>query len=490
VLTLAIFLPLAGAAVVALLPRERQDSAKWIAAGVSAVVLAIAIGLFIAYDRDGTGYQFVTETTWIDSGSDFNSFELKYAVGLDGLSLPLVLLTAFLGLVSVLISWRIDLRPREYYAWLLVLETSLLGVFSSLDFLLFFLFWEIELIPMYFLITIWGSGNRVYSAWKYVLYTFFGSAFMLVGILALGFTAETFDLRELAQIGPIEGAIIPAWAMFGLISAAFLIKLPVVPVHTWLPDAHTDAPTAVSVILAGVLLKMGGYGLLRMSLSIMPDVAEDASIYLAIIAATSILYGAVMTLVQTDLKRLIAYSSVSHMGYVLLGASALGTVGLQGASMQMFTHGLITGMLFVLVGMVYDRAHTRNIPELSGLAHRMPFLTAMMMIAGLASLGLPALAGFVSEITVFLGTFEKHEALTIASVIGIVFAAGYILWMIQRVFWGEPNERWADLPDATAWWERGPLLAMTAVIVAVGVYPAWMMDVFETGVRPIAERMG
>ena len=487
-LTLAIFLPLAGALFVALAPKERQDWAKWVATAAATAVFALVIGLFVAYDRDEAGYQFVNETSWLSS--DFSSFNVDYAVGLDGLSLPLVLLTAFLGLISVLISWRIDLRPREYYAWLLVLEASLLGVFSSLDFVLFFLFWEIELVPMYFLITIWGSGNRVYSAWKYVLYTFFGSAFMLVGILVLGFTAGTFDLRELAQLGAIEGAILPAWAIFGLISVAFLIKLPVVPLHTWLPDAHTDAPTAVSVILAGVLLKMGGYGLLRMSLTIMPDVAEDASLYLAIIAAVSILYGAVMTLIQTDLKRLIAYSSVSHMGYVLLGASALGTVGLQGASMQMFTHGLITGMLFVIVGMVYDRAHTRQIPELSGLAHRMPFLTVMMMVAGLASLGLPALAGFVSEVTVFLGTFERHEALTIAGVVGVVFAAGYILWTIQRVFWGEPNERWASLPDATAWWERGPLLAMTAVIVAVGIYPAWMMDVFETGVRPIAERLG
>jgi NADH-quinone oxidoreductase subunit M len=487
VLTFAIFLPLAGAAIVALLPRERQDLAKWIAALVAAGVLAIVVGFFVAYDRDEAGYQFINETSWLSS--DFSSFNLDYAVGLDGLSLPLVLLTAFLGLVSVLISWRVELRPREYYAWLLVLETSLLGVFSSLDFVLFFLFWEIELVPMYFLITIWGSGNRVYSAWKYVLYTFFGSAFLLVGILTLGFTAGTFDLRELTQLGAIEGAVLPAWAIFALISAAFLIKLPVVPFHTWLPDAHTDAPTAVSVILAGVLLKMGGYGLLRMSLTIMPDVAEDASVYLAIIAAVSILYGAVMTLIQTDLKRLIAYSSVSHMGYVLLGASALGTVGLQGAAMQMFTHGLITGMLFVLVGMVNDRAHTRSIPELSGLAHRMPFITVMMMVAGLASLGLPALAGFVSEVTVFLGTFEKHEALTIAGVIGVVFAAGYILWTIQRVFWGEPNERWADLTDATAWWERGPLLAMTALIVAVGIYPAWMMDVFESGVLPIADRL-
>jgi len=488
VLSLVIFLPVAGAVVIAFLPKEQEQRVKWIAAGLSTVVLGVVAYLFVDYDRDAAGYQFVNSTTWLES--DFSEFKLNYAVGLDGLSLPLVLLTAFLSLVSVLISWRIDLRPKEYFAWLLVLETSLLGVFSALDFVLFFLFWEIELIPMYFLISIWGSGNRVYSAWKYVLYTFFGSALMLIGILTLGFTAGTFDIRELSQIGEISGAIIPAWAIFSLIIAAFLIKLPIVPFHTWLPDAHTDAPTAVSVILAGVLLKMGGYGILRMSFSIMPDVARDASLLLAIIAAVSILYGAMMTLIQQDLKRLIAYSSVSHMGYVLLGASAIGTVGLTGASMQMLTHGLITGMLFVLVGMVYDRAHTRNIADLSGLAHRMPFITAMMVVAGLASLGLPSLAGFVSEVTVFLGTFEKHEALTIAGVIGIVFAAGYILWTIQRVFWGESDPRWAALPDAMAWWERGPLLAMGLAILILGIYPAFMMDLFESGVTPIAERLG
>ena len=335
ILSAIIFFPVAGAVLIALLPRRQESLAKWIAALVTAGVLACVAVLFVGYDRSEAGYQFVDSTRWLDS--DFSDFKLNYAVGVDGLSLPLVLLTAFLGLVSTLISWRIELRPKEYYAWLLVLETSLLGVFSSLDFVLFVLFWEIELIPMYFLISIWGSGNRVYSAWKYVLYTFFGSAFMLVGILTLGFTAGTFDIRELAAIGPIEGAIIPAWAIFGLIITAFLIKLPVVPMHTWLPDAHTDAPTAVSVMLAGVLLKMGGYGVLRMTFTIMPDVANDASMWLAILAATSIMYGAVMTLIQKDLKRLIAYSSVSHMGYVLLGASAGVTVGLQGPSMQMFT---------------------------------------------------------------------------------------------------------------------------------------------------------
>ena len=486
-LTIIVFLPLAGVAAIALLPREREDRAKWIAAAVTAVTLCLTLSLFVDYDRGAGGFQYIDSTTWLES--DFVDFTLNYAVGVDGLSLAMVLLTSFLFLVAALVSWRIEMKPREYFAWMLILETSLLGVFSALDFVLFFLFWEIELIPMYFLISIWGTGRKLYSAWKYVLYTLFGSGFMLVGLLVLGFTAGTFDIRELAQTGEIKDAILPAQAIFLLIIIAFLIKLPVVPFHTWLPDAHTDAPTAVSVILAGVLLKMGGYGILRLSLSIMPEQARDLSVWMAALAAVSILYGALVTLMQTDLKRLIAYSSVSHMGYVLLGASALGTVGLAGAAMQMFTHGLITGLLFVLVGMIYDRTHTRQIGELSGLAHRMPFIATIMVVAGLASLGLPSLAGFVSEVTVFLGTFARHEFLTSLGVIGIVITAGYILWMIQRVFWGEPSEKWEGIGDATAWWERAPLLAMTAVIVAVGVYPAVMLDLLETGVVPIAERL-
>lgn len=486
-LTFAIFFPLVGALVIATLPKKDEVHAREIAALTSAVVLAVVAYLFIDYDRSDKGFQFINSTPILES--DLTDFTIDYAVGLDGLSLPLVALTAFLSLVAVLISWNISLRPKEYFAWLLVLETSLLGVFSALDFVLFFLFWEVELIPMYFLISIWGSGNRVYSAWKYVLYTFFGSAFMIVGILVLGFSQGTFDIRELAQIGEIEGAILPAWAIFSLIIAAFLIKLPVIPFHTWLPDAHTDAPTAVSVILAGVLLKMGGYGILRMAFNIMPDIAQDLDVYLAALAAASIIYGALMTLIQTDLKRLIAYSSVSHMGYVLLGASSIGVVGMTGAATQLVTHGLITGMLFTVVGMVYDRAHTRDIGQLSGLAHRMPFITVMMLVAGLASLGLPALAGFVAEVTVFLGTFGRHEVWTIIGVLGVAFAAGYILWTVQRVFWGQPDPKWAELTDATAWWERGPLLALTLAIVAIGVYPAWVMDLLESGVTPIAERL-
>jgi len=461
--------------------------ARWLALATSLACLALALTLFAAYDRDGEQFQFVDRHLWLSS--QVAPFDVQYALGLDGLSLPLVVLTAFLTTVAVLVSWGVELRPKEYFAWLLVLETSLLGVFSALDLVLFFLFFELELVPMYFLISIWGTGRRIYSAWKYVFFTFFGSAFMLVGILALGTAAGTFDMRELQAIGPLRETVLPAEAIFAFLMVGFGVKLPVVPLHTWLPDAHTDAPTAVSVILAGVLLKMGGYGILRLCLSILPEVAQQASLFLGAFAATSILYGALATLMQGDLKRLIAYSSVSHMGYVLLGASALGTVGLVGASMQMFTHGLITGLLFVMVGLVYERTHTREIQNLGGLASHLPYLTVVMVFAGLASLGLPSLAGFVSEATVFLGTFPEHPALAIMGVLGVLLAAVYILWMVQRAFWGEPQRPWHGLKEKVAWWERVPTLALMAAILLIGIYPAVLMDLMELGVKPIAERL-
>ena len=486
-LSFIVFAPLFGVIVIALLPRDREGLAKVVAAVTALVVLAAALTVFAAYDRDPGGFQFIDRHSWVSS--DISGFDVQYLLGVDGLSLAMVILTAFLSVIAVLISWRVDERPKEYFAWLLVLEMSLLGVFTALDLILFFVFWEIELVPMYFLISVWGTGRKVYSAWKYVLYTLFGSAFMLIGILALGFSAETFDIIVLSELPALRESIIPASAIFAFLIIAFGIKLPVIPLHTWLPDAHTDAPTAVSVMLAGVLLKMGGYGILRLCFSILPDVARDASIYLAGFAALNIVYGALVTLMQTDLKRLIAYSSVSHMGYVLLGASALGTVGLTGAAMQMFTHGLITGLLFATVGLVYDRTHTREIGEMSGLAERMPFLTSIMVVAGLASLGLPGLAGFVSEVTVFLGTFDHHELATILGIIGIVLSAAYVLWAIQRVFWGQLSPQWQAVGDAVAWWERGPLLAVVVVILLVGVYPAIMLDLIETGVTPISERL-
>jgi NADH-quinone oxidoreductase subunit M len=296
-------------------------------------------------------------------------------------------------------------------------------------------------------------------------------------------------MTVLAQ-AEIRDTLLPLPAIFFLIFAAFAIKLPVFPFHTWLPDAHTDAPTAVSVILAGVLLKMGGYGMIRICVSILPEVAKDYGVWLAALAAVSVIYGALVTLRQTDLKRLIAYSSVSHMGYVLLGIAALGQVGLTGAALQMFTHGTITGLLFVMVGLVYNRTHTRDIAVLGGLAHNMPVIATVMVIAGLASLGLPSMSGFVAEVMVFLGSVERFAPATILAVVGIVLTAGYILWMVERVFFGPRSETWEGVGDAKSWWEQIPMAALAAVIIGVGVYPAAIVDVLDKGIQPIIARLG
>ncbi len=477
-----IFAPLLGALAVLALPREQERQSRLLATLFAAAVFAGSVVLFVTFDRDMTGMQFTESATWI-SAKDVG-FDVRYSVGADGLSATMVLLTGLLLLVAVLVSWNIELRPREYFAWILVLETAVMGVFTSQNLILFFLFWEIELVPMFLLISIWGSGRKEYSAMKFVLFTFTGSAFMLVGFLALGFSAGTFDMQALAE-ADIRNPLIPLQAIFFLILAAFAVKLPVVPFHTWLPDAHTDAPTAVSVILAGVLLKMGGYGLIRILVGILQPQFDRVAVYLAVLAAVSVLYGAVVTIRQTDLKRLIAYSSVSHMGYVLLGVSALGQVGLTGASLQMFTHGTITGLLFVMVGLIYDRAHTRQIGDLSGLAHVTPVIATILTIAGLAALGLPTMSGFVAELLVFLGSIERFEAPTVLAVIGILLSAGYILWTLQRVLFGPPNPRWDHLPDATNWWEQVSMAALVAVIIAVGLFPRLVIDVLEPGIASL-----
>ncbi len=478
-ITYLIFAPVVGAIATIALPAEQERNSRYIATLFAVAVFVGSAALFVTFDRDITTLQFVERVNWIKAADV--GFDVQYFVGVDGLGATMVLLTGLLFVVATLVSWRIELRPREYYAWILILEASVMGVFTAQNLLLFFLFWELELIPMYLLISIWGSGRKEYSAMKFVLYTLAGSALMLVGFLALGFSAGTFDMEKLAA-AKISNPLISLHVIFFLILAAFAVKLPVFPLHTWLPDAHTDAPTAVSVILAGVLLKMGGYGLIRINVGILRPQFDDVAVYLAALAAFSVLYGAVLTVRQRDLKRLIAYSSVSHMGYVLLGVSALGQVGLTGASLQMFTHGTITGLLFVMVGLIYDRAHTRQISDLSGLAHAMPVIATILTMAGLAALGLPTMSGFVAELLVFLGSVGRFAVPTVLAVIGILLSAGYILWTLQRVLFGPQNPRWMSLPDATGWWEQVSMAALVAVILAVGLFPRLIVDVLEPGI--------
>ncbi|MDY6892605.1 MAG: NADH-quinone oxidoreductase subunit M [Chloroflexota bacterium] len=485
-LSLILFIPTLGAVIIALFIRDAK-AVKLTAAAFTLVAFILSLIIFIQFDRSG-GLQFVEQANWI------GSIGAQYYLGVDGLSLPMVILTTFLGFVSVFISWKVSERTREFFIWILLLETGILGVFMSLDLLLFFLFWEVELIPMYMLISIWGTppplGRKEYSATKFVIYTLFGSAFMMAGILSLYFSTpapHTFDMVAIATggLGWLQ-PVMPLAGIFFLIFAAFAIKLPVFPLHTWLPDAHTDAPTAVSVILAGVLLKMGAYGMIRLVAGfggggLVPGVAEHYSQILIVFAVISVLYGAAATMRQTDLKKMIAYSSVSHMGFVLLGIFALTQLSLAGAAMQMFSHGLITGLLFAMVGLVYEKTHERRIPFLGGLARQMPVITVVFSIAGLAALGLPTTIGFAAEFTVFAGSygstaFPGIQVMVVLAILGIVVGAGYILWMLERVFYRDPLEKYDGVGDANTM-EKAYIFAFVALIMLFGVYPRLLLDV-------------
>lgn len=485
-LSIILFLPALGALLIALFAKQTK-AVKITSVIFTFIPFALSVYLFVIFDRSG-GLQFEEQATWI------SSINAQYHLGVDGLSLPMVILTTFLGFIAVFVSWKIPTRQREYFAWLLLLETGILGVFMSLDLLLFFLFWEVELIPMYMLISIWGTppplGRKEYSAIKFVIYTLFGSAFMLAGILSLYYSTSphTFSMVDIAGGDVNLIPVIPLASIFFLIFMAFAIKLPVFPLHTWLPDAHTDAPTAVSVILAGVLLKMGAYGMLRLVAGfgeggIVPGVAERYAPILVAFAVVSVLYGAAATVRQTDLKKLIAYSSVSHMGFVLLGIFALNQLSFTGATLQMFSHGLITGLLFAMVGLVYDKTHQRLIPNLGGLARQMPVIAVVFSIAGLAALGLPTTIGFAAEFTVFLGSFTSEafvgiQTCVVLATLGIVVGAGYILWMLERVFYREPREEYDNAPDADNL-EKGYIFTFVVLIMLFGVYPGFLIEVIK-----------
>ena len=491
-LTWIIFLPVVGAIFIAFLPGLSSRAIKRLAAIFTFAALVLSIVVFAQFDKSLAAagvIQFEEKLSWIPA---INAF---YHVGVDGLSLPLMILMTFLGFLVVLISWKINLRPREYFAWLLLLVGSILGVFCSLDMLLFFLFWEIEVVPMYFLISIWGTGRREYSAIKYVVYTLFGSAMMLAGILSLYFTTGSLSMLDITETGlaPFP-AVIPVVAIFFLLLTGFAVKLPVFPFHTWLPDAHTDAPTAVSVMLAGALLKMGGYGMIRLCVSMFPEIARQFAPLLVALAVVGVLYGAAVTLRQTDLKRLIAYSSISHMGYVMLGIFALTKVSLTGAVLQMFSHGIITGLLFAMAGLVMHNSHERDLSKLGGLARQMPIATVVFSIAGFASLGLPTTSGFAAEFLVYVGSytstvFDGIRVATLLSVFGVVVTAGYILWMLMRVFYGPVKEQYDGTPDANII-DRVYMFALVIVIMLVGIYPAILTDVIKMGVSPIVGLLG
>jgi len=485
--------------------------ARWLALIFAAATFVLSMVLFFQIALNGYNFgnlnspQYPINLPWINFTTDSFTFRINYFLGVDGLSLPMVILNALLTLLAIIGGWEKP-RVKEYMALLLLLETGVMGVFMSLDLLLFFLFWEVELAPMFLLIGIWGSDvikhgmpGRIYSAWKFLLYTFFGSVFMLAGILILYFKSggstasmQYFSMHFLTGTLtiPLIGVTMSLQLLiFLLIFLAFAVKIPMVPFHTWLPDAHTDAPTEVSVILAGILLKMGAYGLIRVCLTLLPGGIHEFAGWLAVLAAINIIYGAAICLVQTDMKRLIAYSSVSHMGIVLLGVAAaagtltssnqvspFGMAALTGATVQMFSHGIITGMLFFCVGVIYDHAHTREIAVFGGVAKTMPLLATLFTFAGLASLGLPGLAGFVAEYITFTSSYQVWNVVTIVSVFTMILTAAYILWMLKRVFYGPFNTKWNRLPDAN-WREALPLITLAVVIVFVGVFPNFLIDV-------------
>jgi len=490
-LSTIVFLPIVGAILVAIFGGKREKLTKYLAAIFTIIPLLIAIGIFIGFDRSAEAagvIQYEENIPWI------SALNAHYHLGVDGLSMPLVVLTTFLGVMVVLISWKEQLRVREYFAWLLLLESSILGVFCSLDLILFFIFWEIEIIPMYFLISVWGSGRKEYSAIKYVLYTLFGSAFMLAGIISVYSVTGSLDMVEIAQqgLGMVQG-IMSATALFFLLIIGFAVKLPVFPLHTWLPDAHTDAPTAGSVMLAGALIKMGGYGMIRV-VSFFPDVARQYAPLLLTLAVISVLYGAALTLRQTDLKRMIAYSSVSHMGFVLLGIFALSEISLTGAALQMVSHGLLTGLMFAMAGLTIHNLHERDLRKLGGLARQMPIIAVIFSIAGLGSLGLPTTSGFAAEFITFVGSFSSTAVsgapvFTILACIGVVLAAGYILWALQRAFYGPVKEEFDGVKDADCL-ERVYMVAFVVLIMLIGIYPAVLTDIIKIGIAPIAGLIG
>ena len=500
ILSIVTYVPLVGALlVVFFFSKDRPLAIKYFATFVAGLDFALSLPLWFGFDRGRAGYQFQERVSWIPS------LGVDYHFGIDGISLVLILLTTFIGVIAVYCSYAaITERQKEYYVLLLLLQTFMTGTFCSLDFFLFYVFWEVMLVPMYFLIGVWGGERRLYAAIKFFLYTLAGSVVMLLGIIALYFynttgflgykglgNPPTFSIEKLTAVAAGMPADLQIWLFFAFFFG-FAIKVPMFPFHTWLPDAHTEAPTAGSVILAAVLLKMGTYGFVRFSLPMFPEaIRTDWVIGLMVaLAIIGIVYGAMVTLVQKDMKKLIAYSSVSHLGFVMLGVFAANMAGVQGGILQMVNHGISTGALFLLVGILYERRHTRMIAEYGGLARQMPVYATYFMVMALSSMGLPLLNGFVGEFTILQGAFAKSFWWAFFACLGIVLGAAYLLWLYQRVFFGElSNPANAKLPDLSVR-EQLTLAPLVLAALWIGLYPKPFFDVLRAPSENIVRAVG
>ena len=514
ILSFLTFLTIAGMIILLFLPKKQELSIKVTTLVITGLQVVLSIVLLMNYNYSAGGiydqnsFQFIEKFRWINipGFSWIGNIKIDYFLGVDGLSTPLVLLTAIVTFIATISSWNIDKSIKGYFIMFLLLDTGMMGVFVSLDFFLFYIFWELMLLPMYFLIGIWGGPRREYAAIKFFLYTLFGSIFILLVMIGLYFSSMetladgsrvfTFNLLTimdpnnytqygiLSPLNPNNLRLVAYIALF----IGFAIKIPMFPFHTWLPDAHVEAPTAISVILAGVLLKMGTYGILRVSYPIFPEITRNLSWFIALFGMINIIYGALAAMAQKDFKKLIAYSSVSHMGFVLLGMSALNTMGVSGAILQMFNHGTITAMLFLIVGVIYDRAHTRDLDAFGGLGKQMPKYTGFVTVAFFAAIGLPGLSGFISEALVFLGGFGSGTTriLAIISTLGILLGAGYMLWTLQRVYLGSLNDKWKNLTDLTAR-EYFMLVPLSAIVIFLGVYPSPMLNIMNASVNSMVK---
>ncbi len=485
IVSLITFLPLAGAIVVAFLPGSRPNLARYTALGFALAAWVASLILLVGFTPGRPGFEYIDQQAWVPL------FGIQYKVGVDGLSMAMVVLTTTLTWISILASFRpIQNRVKEYMVSFLVLEVGMTGVFVSLDLFLFYVFWELVLVPMYLIIGIWGGANRIYATIKFVLYTLTGSLLMLVAILATAFTyqaatgswAGAFDLTVLRGF-PFDSTF--QMLAFGAFFLAFAIKVPMFPFHTWLPDAHVEAPTAGSVILAGVLLKLGGYGFIRFALPLYPDAAQTWAPAIIVLSLIAIIYGAIVALVQPDLKKLVAYSSVSHMGFVTLGIFVFQQQALQGAILQMVNHGLITGALFLLVGVIYERTHDRTIAKMGGLGAPVPVYAAAFGFFVFASVGLPGLSGFVGEFLTLVGTFAVYPWAAAVATLVMIFAAGYLLWMFQRVAFGELSDFLKGLGGHLT--DLRPVEALTlvplgALVVVFGLFPGLILDLVSGSV--------